>query len=180
MTLENIGLSLGNICESAVYGTLNGLKPKKIDGYKTCPFDLCISNVNGIIECLNTDFKDFCNPKYLKHDTDTQLIRHTLYHFSFNHEAPFHADIYLKEKWTDGPYHFTNNNFKKFCERYYSRIHNLHNYCNGKYFVTFILQFQYDIYSDEIINKLNEAIKKRYPNLQYKIKLIEKNLYNLN
>ncbi len=29
MTLENIGLSLGNICESAVYGTLNGMKPKK-------------------------------------------------------------------------------------------------------------------------------------------------------
>ena len=97
MALTNIGISLGNICESAVYGTLNGLRPLKKDGYNTCPFDLCISNIEGIIECLNYDFKDFCNPDFLEHDSIAKLIRHKKYNFSFNHEAPFHADIYIKE-----------------------------------------------------------------------------------
>ena len=178
--MENIGISLGNICESAVYGTLNGLRPKKKDGYNTCPFDLCVTNINGIIDCLNTDFNDFCNADLLEYDQKQQLIIHNKYQFAFNHEAPYHADIYIKEKWEDGPFHFVNHNYKKFCERYYSRIHNFHNYCNGNYYVTFILQFQYDIYSEELLNRLNEAIKNRYPKLNYTIKIIEKDFYNLN
>ena len=180
MEKENIGISLGNICESAIYGTLNGLRPKKKDGYNTCPFDLCVSNIEGIIDCLDTDFNDFCNPELLEYDSKVRIIRHKKYKFGFNHEAPYHADIYLKEDWKDGPFHFVKNNYKKFCERYYCRIHNLHNYCNGNYNVTFILQFQYDTYSDELLNRLNVAIRKRYPKLKYTIKIIEKNLYNLN
>ena len=153
---------------------------KKKDEYNTCPFDLCVSNVEAIIECLNNDFKDFCNPEHLKYDKSCNILRNTKYNFEFNHESPFHGDIYLKEKWVDEPYHFVNNNYKNFCDRYNIRIRNFHNYCNGDFNVVFILQFHSDKYSESVMNKLNEAILKRYPNLKYSIKRIEKNLYHNN
>ena len=37
-------------CGSAMYGVINNLRTKKEHGYKTCPFDLMISNYNGILE----------------------------------------------------------------------------------------------------------------------------------
>ena len=91
-----------------------------------------------IIQCLNNDFKDFCSPEYLKF-TDPNLLIHTKYGFSFNHEVPENGDdinnpivkIYEKEKWSEGPHHFINNNFKNFIERYTNRINNFRNYCNN-------------------------------------------------
>lgn len=42
--MSKIGISLGNICFSAVWAVQNGLRKTKAEGYKTCPFDLMISN----------------------------------------------------------------------------------------------------------------------------------------
>ena len=180
MNLPKIGISLGNICESAIYGTLNNLKPTKINGYNTCPFDLCVSNLKGIIDCLNTNFIDFCNPIYLKYDPGSNILRNEKYNFGFNHESPYHANIYIKENWKEGANHFINNNYINFIQRYEKRIYNLHTYCNGSHYVIFILQFQYDINTPELMNELNSAIKKRYPNLKYEIKIIKKDFYQKN
>ena len=52
-------ISLGWNCESAVKGVSMGIRNKKANGYTTCPFDECITNYNGVIECLKDDFKYF-------------------------------------------------------------------------------------------------------------------------
>jgi hypothetical protein len=38
---------------------------------KTCLFDLCVLNIENIIDCLNTNVKDFCNPVYLHLGVDS-------------------------------------------------------------------------------------------------------------
>ena len=169
---NRIGISIGNNCKAASYGKSNGLRKSKKTGYKTCPFDLCVTNIEGIIECLNTNFKDFCNPNYLQCNVDSNIISHLKYGFVFNHESPFHANLYIKEKWKDGPYHFVKDNYNKFSERYERRIKNFDNYCNSGNRVIFILHFEHDVYTQSLMNKLNKAIKSKYHNLIYTIKII--------
>lgn len=53
-------VSLGNNCLPRVLFTAIKLKPRKIYGEKTCPFDLCISNdIKSTIELIKNDFKDY-------------------------------------------------------------------------------------------------------------------------
>ena len=61
-------------------GVVNQMDCEKVkEGYKTCPFDLCLTDIEGIIECLNTNFKDFCNTNYLQYNVDSNLIGHLKY-----------------------------------------------------------------------------------------------------
>jgi hypothetical protein len=120
------------------------LRKTKQDGYKTCPFDLCVSNYIGIIKCIREDFKYFCDPNYLtlrdspgtlaqlppealKYNTD-KWIFNTYYNFGFNHESPYHGNLHITEGWSGGPNHFVDNNYEKFIERYTNRINNFRNY----------------------------------------------------
>ena len=53
-------VSLGNNCLPRVLFTAIKLKPRKIYGEKTCPFDLCISNdIKSITELIKNNFKDY-------------------------------------------------------------------------------------------------------------------------
>lgn len=53
-------VSLGNNCLPRILFTAIKLKPRKIYGEKTCPFDLCISNdIKSITELIKNDFKDY-------------------------------------------------------------------------------------------------------------------------
>jgi hypothetical protein len=170
---KKTAISLGNECGSAQYGVTHKLRPTREDGYKTCPFDLMVTNVDGIIECLNTDFRDFCNPNFLKvkqrPEVPDHIILHEKYKFEFNHESPYHADLHVHQNWPT-PFHFVNDNFKYFIERYEKRVSNFRFYCESGYYVTFILQaFSGPSFSDELMNRLHAAIKNRYPNLKYKI-----------
>ena len=51
--MSTIGISLGWDCQPAIIGLKKGLRPSKEDGYKSCPFDMMLSNYPGLIECLN-------------------------------------------------------------------------------------------------------------------------------
>ena len=42
--MNNVCISLGWNCHSAVHSVNTGLRSRKIDGYKTCPFDEMVSN----------------------------------------------------------------------------------------------------------------------------------------
>lgn len=179
---ESIGISLGSRCPTAQYGVKNGLRPPKKDGYKTCPFDIMVTNADGVIDCIKTDFKYFCDPSLLKikeldqeDGEDRFMINHKKYNgFGFNHESFNTGEKYLykREAWPGGVYHFVNDNFKYFIERYEKRVSNFRFYCESDYYVTFILQFYNDEYSDELMERLHDAIKNRYPNLEYEIKVI--------
>lgn len=123
--MNKICISLGNVCYSAQYAVKNNLRKTKNEGYNTCPFDLMVSNYKGIIDCINNDFKYFYDLNYIILENETNLIKNTKYDFCFNHESPDHANLYLHENWKEGNYHFVNNNFKNFIDRYKKRIESL-------------------------------------------------------
>ena len=176
-------ISLGWDCGSAMYGVINNLRTKKEHGYKTCPFDLMISNYNGILECIKDDFKYFCSPEYLKVVTikdkyyklnlplGSTIIVNTKYNFIMNHESSGHGNLYLVEKWEKGRFHFEMNNFEEFIKRYEKRINNFRYYMNNGYEVTFINTKLNNIYENNI--ELENIIKNKYPNTKVKFELIE-------
>lgn len=61
-----IGISLGWNCHSSMAGVADGIRLKKEDGYKTCPFDTMISNFDGVVECIKDDFAYFTDEMYLQ------------------------------------------------------------------------------------------------------------------
>jgi hypothetical protein len=171
--ISNIGISLGWNCHSAVWATDNGIRSRKSDGYKTCPFDIIVTNYVGIVDCLLDDFKFMCDDKFLeirpgKSDNEV-LIFNTKYNFIFNHESPGHADLYLKENWPEGKFHFTVDNFRNLKERYNRRIDNFRRYVlNPLNRVTFIMTS----WDKTDISDLQYVIQKMYPTLQYEVKML--------
>jgi hypothetical protein len=166
-------ISLGWNCESAVKGVSMGIRNKKANGYTTCPFDECITNYNGVIECLKDDFKYFCDPKYL---TIIQapfstggiikgeyLLYNSRYKFIFNHESPGHANFYLTQNWSGGITHYINNNFEKFIERYERRINNFRKYVSTNPITFIISKFNSDV------SLLRETLHITYPSLVFNI-----------
>jgi len=168
LPINKIGISLGNACYSAIWAVVNGYRKKKQDGYKTCVFDLMISNYNGIVKCILEDFNNFTDPAYLI--CENQCIINTYYNFCFNHEGPGHADLYIKENWPEGIMHFVNNNYANFIERYNTRIYNFKNYLSDpNNYICFIFQFVNDQYLINNFQDLRDALRLKYPHLKYEI-----------
>ena len=171
--MNNIGISLGLICKSAVWGVENNYRSNKDNDYKTCPFDLMVSNYKGVIDCIYTDFHYFCHPDHITLIHETNLIVNTKYNFGFNHESPDHAGLYLSENWPEGNFHFVNNNFKHFIDRYQRRIQSFINYLNDpNNYIIFIIQFHYDVNPNDDLFELRTALAIKYPYLKYEIKVI--------
>ena len=171
--MNAIGISLGFTCDSAVWGIEKGIREKKINGYKTGPFDEMLSNYPGLIECLKDDFKYFCDPDYLTtiETTDGIFIYNTRYKFAFNHESPDHDDLYLKQNWAEGKNHFINNNFAHFITRYNTRIKSFRDYLSDpNNYISFILQ-RYNTYQGDL-DELRNVLKYYYPHLKYYIHLL--------
>jgi len=166
-----IGISLGNICDSAEWGVNNGIRKRKDEGYNTCPFDLMVSNYKGIINCIREDFCNFCNTQYIQ--LSSHGVHNIYYSFGFNHESPDHANMYLHENWPEGKYHFTNNNFLHFIERYNQRIQNFRNYLNDpNNYIKFIIQFKYDTNPNDNCSELRNVLSEKYLHLKYEIIII--------
>lgn len=173
--MNKIAISLGWNCHSASYGVEHGIRSQKINGYKTCPFDMMVSNYQGIVDCIKDDFKYFYDENYLSlikiNEKETE-IRNTKYNFVFNHENPGHADLYISENWKEGINHFINNNFYHFKERYQRRIENFRNYLlNPNNYIIFIITTWKKSLND--MSELKEALNTQYPNLQYEILIID-------
>lgn len=138
-----IYISLGWNCGPAILRK-NIFKYSKNNGYKTCPFDLCVTPYKSLLECLTTKFTKFFNLRI-----ENGIIMNE-YDMWFNHESP--SDLYI------------NNNFEKFIDRYTNRINNFKKYLNGNDFVYFIHSDPFHS-SDEVYL----VIKNIYPNLNFKI-----------
>ena len=148
-----VGISLGWRCGAAEIGVKMNERDTKVDGYKTCPFDIGVTNYIGICNCLEDDFKYYLDDKYLilrkeppmkailgDNQTDDQMwIYNSYYNFAFNHESPGHAKLYESEKWEGGINHFVNNNFEKFKERYQKRIDNFRYYIKNASHINFLI-----------------------------------------
>ena len=170
--METIAISLGNVCYSAMWAVENKLRKTKDEGYLTCPFDLMVSNYQGIIRCIYDDFLDFCNPAYLV--LNDHGIFNVKYNFGFNHESPEEeAELYLHENWPEGRMHFVNNNYAHFIERYNKRIKSFYYYLqNPAYHVLFIIQFTYDKNPEDDCKELRDALREKFPDLKYSIQII--------
>ena len=154
-------ISIGWRCDSAIRRTK--LYHLKHPEYKTCPFDLMIYNLNGIIKCFETNFQYFCDPQYLEYN-GKGYIKNTFYQFMFNHETPGHADLHLRERWPgNNKYHFTENNFENFINRYNRRILNLKNYIEENDHIIFILQIVNVNQKNQLLLKLKNILKQKYP-----------------
>ena len=175
------GISLGYNCSSATYGVNNNIRKTKRDGYKTCPFDMIINNYEGMVQCIDDDFKYFCDTDYLElvHIPETSrwmntngdgdyIIYNTKYEFLFNHESPGYDNLFIHERWTGGKPHFINNNYAEFILRYERRIQNFRDYLNSGSHITFILTTKV-----KDTSSLESVLRKRYPNLQYTLLVLE-------
>jgi len=172
-------ISLGWNCNSAVKGVSLNLRSTKQNGYKTCVFDEMITNYDGVIECIKDNFQYLCDKKHLRliripkkskwlntnGDGDV-LIYNEKYKFLFNHESPGHANLFVTQKWAKGINHFVMNDYKEFIDRYQRRIQNIRDLLNSTKLITFILTRPNT--ELENIDKLNNAIKERYPLLNFK------------
>lgn len=179
---EEDGISLGWNCVSAIKGVEMGLRKRKENGYKTCPFDEMITNYKGIIECINDDFEYLCDVKYLElvkipkeskwlntsGDGDT-IIYNTKYKFMFNHESPGHANLFETQRWSKGTNHYIINNYEEFIKRYERRIANIKELLNSDKKITFILTRPNTDLCD--ITELSEVIKNKYPKLAFQFVL---------
>lgn len=180
-------ISLGWNCKSASYGVSSGLRTKKEHGYKTCPFDEMISNLTGLITCLQEDFASFCDTnhltllqmpassKYLNtHGHGDVMIFHTKYNFLFNHEAPGHANLYQEQQWPGGIDHFTKNNFEAFVQRYQRRIDNFRQLIqNTNVFVHFILTRPSCLSQEKDLTALRETLTLYRPSNSFDIILLD-------
>ena len=164
---DKMYISLGTNCSSAVkrakdynFTSIN---------YNTCPFDLMVSNLEGIIQCFTDDFKFFCDTKYLEYNfnkpaEDSNIFSNIYYKFGFNHEQPGHANLYLSEKWPGlNKYHFVENNFKMFIERYKRRINNLYTYINNYQNIEFIITFENTNKNHILFKNLKDLLEKKFP-----------------
>ena len=170
-SLDTIGISLGWNCGASSEGIALGIRKKKMEGYKTCPFDIMNSNIPGIIKCLEEDFSHFLDSDCLKlvdipitekyHTGDT-LIINTRYGFIFNHESPGHANLYITEKWGGGKEHFVKDDFLEFKKRYSLRIENFKGYMKSGNNITFLMNYPHSEYKT-----IEECIKKVYPAVSF-------------
>jgi hypothetical protein len=172
--MKTIGISLGWNCSPAIAGVSNGIRLSKSNGYLTCPFDEMVSNLPGIIECISDDFKYFTDSNYLTLIEapfssggvvkGERLIHNTKYNFFFNHESPDHAGLYISQNWQGGMYHYIDNDYKLFKERYNRRIDNFRKYINSGDKIYFIVsRFSQDY------TQLKKVISDFYPSLNYEI-----------
>jgi hypothetical protein len=168
--IRSIGISLGWNCHTTTMAVQHGLRDLKANGYNTCPFDLMITNYEGVIQCLYDDFKDFTNPECFKlvpefpNNADDMLLMNTKYNFCHNHESVGHANLYISENWSGGRTHFVDNNYEKLIERLNSRVQNFRDYIKSGNHINFLIT---DF--DSVLIELHTCIKSMYPTLSYTI-----------
>ena len=158
-------ICLGTYCLPRVITTFCNLKPRKAEGEKTCPFDICFSwNFDGVLDILDNEFKtffedvefgEFENPK-IKDDLFTifgskvpdTVWKHEKACIYFNHEG-YHRDR------------------EKFVDTYTKRIQNLYEYlkdCDRKLYIVIA---SFDPINQEQIKRLNDIINRYRPQDSY-------------
>jgi len=161
-----IPISLGWNCSSAIYRA-NTLNQRKNNGYKTCPFDLCVTPYLGLCKCILDDFdrNKFFNLRVEYDPINKQDCILNEYNIWFNHESEKKLNDDNIE-WYPGKY--MENDFKLFKERYENRIENFFSYLKGDLPILFIFNNQHD--DPKYLVKI---LKFKYPKLKYQVLLLD-------
>ena len=145
-------VSAGWNCHSATEGVRLGLRSRRAEGYKTCPFDEMVTNYKGLAECIRDGLdplydvtqlrlvraEDSC-PFFVTGGKGDLLIVHKKYSFIFNHESPGHAGLHVSQAWSGGINHYVKDNFREFRARYARRVSNLKTLFESDQAVNFLL-----------------------------------------
>ena len=166
MIMNNV-ISLGWDCQSAeirygVFGHTYDL------GYKTCPFDLCVTDYKSLLECLSSNFD---RSIFFNLFIDANGWIRNGYSMWFNHESPELSDNFEKLGESD---YFIKNNFKNFKDRYEQRIENWNNYIENSDEILFIIN---NPLADP--THLRHILNNKYENLSFEIALISDPNFNL-
>jgi len=171
MYKKNIFISIGSNCNPRIY-MKNKMNITKKNGYKSCPFDLCISSFDSIYQCINDDFKYFFDELELIDGINGKGDRSNAgdgnkniknkYNFIFNHESPTHSHIFNGDNGSikDDDEYFIRNDYEQFRKRYNDRINNFKNYMNEYTMITFL----YNNYKKNEIEKLYQLMITKYKN----------------
>lgn len=160
---EKILISIGYNCTPRIF-IKHVYNISKNDGYKTCPFDLCITNYDGLVRCIEEDFANFFTNLQLIYGQNAEGDRSLCgpgftnitnsYGLVFNHEGSTHSHLFLDGKNDDD--YYIRNDFEKFKERYVQRIQNFRNYLKTYNKIDFLYQ-NYENFNTEYFTKMIEA-----------------------
>jgi len=160
-------ISLGYNCDPRIY-MKRQLDISKDKGYMSCPFDLCISNFNGVYQLLENDFHHFFDNLQLIYGENASGDRTLCGNGNmnimnssfivFNHEGSTHSHLFTKGKNDDEFY--TRNDFDEFKKRYKHRIDNFYKNIESSESITFITNG----YTLKQNDKLLELLKNKFPN----------------
>ena len=148
-------ISLGWTCLPRTVTTRWGLKPRKSQGEKSCPFDLAVHSYDTVCQLLDNNFEDYLNSRFLeieKLKDGNLIVINKKYKCRFNHEKGQH--------WID-------NDFSKLKDTYQKRINNFYDYIKS-YPILFILEKSDNVLPEELV----EIIVRKFPKLKFKLLVI--------
>jgi|GEM_PF-1115852 len=170
MSQEPLFISLGSHCEPAHALRLGGLRKAAF------PFDWIISfDGEALIEILQEDFRHFLEDEYFLSFGPAGHLLHSYYHLEFLHEGDFNVNFLEQLQELKSKY-----------QRRIDRFRKLNNYSGEIVFIRSSYEFSvtdpHRCYkfednveiSDAYAFKLHEALKKYFPNLKYKLIIINK------
>lgn len=140
-------VSLGTSCFVRFLFGRYGLKPFKYEGEKSHPFDLCISPISSIINCIRTDFDKYLDIDYITQGTNT--FHHELYDINFIHEDDL------------------NGNLELFIERYKGRINNFRLLYTSEWPLFFIMFEEEPTINENTYKSLMTVLDMRFSNYKF-------------
>ena len=159
-------ISLGSNCLPRVITTICGLKSRRAEGEKSCPFDLCFSiNFDGILDLLDSEFENFYEYVRLKKvendgmKTELNSIYGTKLIYPIWHN-PKAKIVFI---------HDNDASVKSFVDRYDRRISNFYEYIKDKNKRLFFVIHTFKPLEDGQINRLNSIIRRYRSNGFYNI-----------
>ena len=155
--MKNIYISIGCNCtpRGYIYKKFNLTKE---NGYKTCPFDLCITSYESLYNCLKTDFIYFFDNLTINNITN-------YYGIIFNHESSSHS--YLFKEGCNDDYFYTRNDFYEFKKRYSERIKNFRDYIDEYDSITLVHSIHEGFNGEGDLQDICNILNEKYPNKKF-------------
>jgi hypothetical protein len=162
-------ISLGVNCSPRIH--IKRMGYSRATGYKTCPFDLCITPFSGLKKCLETDFVHFFEDLRVIPGSnasgnrtlcgDGGLNINNSYGMIFNHEGSTHSHLFSKGRNDDE--YYIRNDFTEFRNRYQTRINNFKEYIRCSDDVIFVFSKYPGIESTGNIDDICNIFRTRHP-----------------
>lgn len=145
-------ISLGKHCLPRTVLTEQGLKPTKLQGEPSYPFDLAVHPISSVIHFLETDFSDYFDDLFF--NKELKIWENRKYYAHYNHDADCDE-----------------NDEEKLIVRFKNRIENFRKtILNKNTFIFFVIA---SVEKEDSLNKLYSILKKLRNNINFKLLVID-------